>query len=597
MTEKVKVHIVDRTPTQQEWKEMEGNYVLFTSNSLLINPPKGIQLLSLDSRTHQSLKEQAKKETRKYLDSFSREKNGINLRALSYEDFNLWFYHRFRLTFSLQTAFFKKLVIEHCSLDKEVSSVLSNDTILNDLLKLEGFECTKTKNLPSQLSKVSWLTQVITHLFIQILWSIVPLLKSLRPNFFLIVHSNQFRGEKLNNSKLRKNVYFDFLIRDKDIKICQIEMVLFPKPMEKPDYSFLKNHHSIKSGAIVALLGFWHFSSIRNFKNWIDSLSSKDFHPKFSIIMNDILRHKKSFILFFITSLKFSKFFSFYMKTQSIITVDENSPNPKSILLGAKRAGLQTIALQHGTITTDQPAYRHNDIESLFNWVPDLTLTWGESWNKILQASPIYNHRNLKIVGHPNRVQPSLKTNTPKRKTVVFLSQPIPDHELYIQLQKDIFYVLSSLQGVDIIVKLHPRETQLDVFDKLCQQNDFTSFRYAKGNENLYSIFETSDVSITYYSTAAIEALYFNNRLAFIDYLEEDLNDFKKEKVGLMATNGIGLRKNVQLLLEDPSVINDRDISHYIQSRTGSFNLNPKEEVKNILMPYRVNTKLTQPHR
>ena len=126
--------------------------------------------------------------------------------------------------------------------------------------------------------------------------------------------------------------------------------------------------------------------------------------------------------------LKMRKYIS---SLKSVIVVDEYSPVNRAIVDAAKSIGIQTYALQHGTIHPLHPGYVFHKNDHFYNpWVDHLFI-WGDYWKEILMNQGFPKNRLLVVGQIRTDIIPNLLSLRQKKYSsetnIIFASQPQRD--------------------------------------------------------------------------------------------------------------------------------------------------------------------------
>jgi len=92
-------------------------------------------------------------------------------------------------------------------------------------------------------------------------------------------------------------------------------------------------------------------------------------------------------------------------KPKVIIQIYETGPYAKAFEVVAKKYGIKTVAVQHGLIPSDYADYTFREAKCdnypYGNFVPDLTLVFGEFYKKILTERGSYLKDKVAVIGNP----------------------------------------------------------------------------------------------------------------------------------------------------------------------------------------------------
>lgn len=176
----------------------------------------------------------------------------------------------------------------------------------------------------------------------------------------------------------------------------------------------------------------------------------------------------------------------------------------------AKKYGIPTIELQHGTMHKDHAAYQLN-WDGNIPQLPDNIFLFSDFWKKQIRV-PIADE-NLIVTGFPyfeqNRNKYLTNRATSDKKKILFISQgPIGD-----KLSKFAVEVANLLipKGYQIAYRLHPAE--INSWEMNYGHLKNVGIEVLTGeNQSLYECFAESDIQVGVYSTAIYEGLGFGLR-------------------------------------------------------------------------------------
>lgn len=176
----------------------------------------------------------------------------------------------------------------------------------------------------------------------------------------------------------------------------------------------------------------------------------------------------------------------------------------------AKKYGIVTVELQHGTMHKDHAAYQMNWKESMPQ-LPDKIFLFSDFWKKRLSL-PIAED-NLVVTGFPyfekNKNKYMVNRTQKAGKTILFISQGTIGDKLS-RLALEVAHELLP-RGYQIIYKLHPAET--GVWEKKYAYLKDTDIKVETGEDrDIYECFAESDIQVGVYSTAIYEGLGFGLR-------------------------------------------------------------------------------------
>ena len=204
-----------------------------------------------------------------------------------------------------------------------------------------------------------------------------------------------------------------------------------------------------------------------------------------------------------------------------------------ALVAAAKKNGVETIEIQHGTIDKFHVGYSFPNQKTV-DYFPDKIYFFGEYWKN---AAPIpLKEENKMVYGFPYFQQQKKKYEgiTKKPGTVLIISQGT----IGKKLSEFIWDCREVLENYQVTFKLHPGEyerwrTDYPMLVKLSESENFTVIDHS--NTNLYEFLAESEYAIGVYSTAVYEALSFDCKVLLVDlpgieYLEDLIEkDFVKK--------------------------------------------------------------------
>ncbi len=266
-----------------------------------------------------------------------------------------------------------------------------------------------------------------------------------------------------------------------------------------------------------------------------------------------------------------------FFKPKYVITTHDAAPIPRSFIIEASRLNIDTIGIQHGTISNQHYDYNNKIVstkpieEPLSFAIPSKMLLWGKLWKEILIKNGNYPETSLIVIGNwrLNLQEKNVfkkKSINHKKKIIIFSSVWHSYSEKYFE---DIFEVLNDLKNIAPLIKVHPSEENKNILKlkKIIFSHGYDqSILY---NGPLVELLENSDIVISEYSTVLLESVLYKipiilfNPNFFKNYPKyfESYNVFetvgdKKElevkiKTKLSKIEDLNLIKNRKLFIED----------------------------------------------
>lgn len=300
-------------------------------------------------------------------------------------------------------------------------------------------------------------------------------------------------------------------------------------------------------------------------KQKLEGLGKETSDPTQLLVLNLLWNYRSSNKYYILRFVGYQHFFE-SNKLKSVTATDENGPLARSVLDAAKICKLKTFGVQHGAVHNLHPNYKFN--KSDYNQMPDYTFVWGEKWKDLLITNGGYDHHKIRVTGQIRTdIIPHLKRTSRKSKKlqIVFASQPQRDAYLREQTARDIFKAVNKLSYVSLKVKLHPVEqNDIAYYEKIAKQEGLFDLEFLNDAE-LYLVINQADVMITSFSTVGTEAIYFHKPLIIYDPLKQDLQSYCSEGVGLPSVNSQDIYKLLKEMQQDAYVPNNNKYEVFIK--------------------------------
>ena len=208
----------------------------------------------------------------------------------------------------------------------------------------------------------------------------------------------------------------------------------------------------------------------------------------------------------------FKAYYYFYHKILSVkkphtVYLPLGTWNP-DLIKAAKDLGIETIAIQHGTISEYHPGYHYPDTgKGELEYFPDKIHLWDDSW-KTMCVYPVDESR-LIVTGfeHLKRGVQKYENITKNPRQITVISQ----WAIGPQLAETIHDHIHELLDYTVRYKLHP--------DEHIRRKEYAPLMELKKHLNvhvidnydtpLYQLFAESKFVIGVFSTALFEAMYF----------------------------------------------------------------------------------------
>ena len=201
------------------------------------------------------------------------------------------------------------------------------------------------------------------------------------------------------------------------------------------------------------------------------------------------------------------------------------------IIDAAKKLGIKTIELQHGTITKYHLGYSY-PYNSIVAYAPEYILTFGRYWS---DTTPLPINLISKVIGSPfvkqfdeNYIFPS------KKKYITFCSQGVVGRSIF-----DFAYtVAKQISNYKIYFNIHPSE-QPEVYENILnERGGLNNFILIYKKPNIFELLAHSEYQVGVFSTTLFEGIVLKNKLILIDLpgIEYMTALCEKEKVPIVKT-------------------------------------------------------------
>jgi hypothetical protein len=221
------------------------------------------------------------------------------------------------------------------------------------------------------------------------------------------------------------------------------------------------------------------------------------------------------------------------IKPVAIIQVYETGTYAKAFEVVSQKLGIKTLAIQHGLIPTDVPDYLFKEIKSknfpLGNFIPDITLVYGEYYKKILTEIGHYPKEKVQVIGNPTYFDFEKIKNSLDKKEILHRNNLNTEKIILVPLSMRFFYfenspdriLLNTLydgfkdqNDIKIIVRPHPGD-KLDQ-DKL--RNYFPGNTFKLSQNTLFDdIFMSDIVVVLPISSVSSEVPIFEKPLLLVN--------------------------------------------------------------------------------
>lgn len=579
-------HVFLRPPTQSEKKNLVSN-----SNSLIIATSSvyrcfnGISCTLYDPTP---IKSRVNSMFFDWVINFGEKEinNKCVADLLTINNQSFWHYHKYRAYFHVREQVYEvDIAAQLASQYKEVYLYsllpdLAKDTLPNNVTLI-----THTNNV-----KGSKAHSVLFRYAAFVVWRSVRALFKTKPKNKHIIIDKGIKQYSLNTQDLsisKSNIYLNNVFNAANGNFCVVTDTDIPS-LEKGGF-YAKNHPSpkINSNAKLFFGEYLLLKALLLPKTWhrvkridkqirasINTLCGCVSHPYDRLITNHLLQYAYSNKAYILKNIAWELFLK-SNPVKSISSIDENSPMVLSIFDAAKAQGIPRIAIQHGTIHLQHPAYIHTKNDANRGVFPTLTLAWGSAWEQLLTTKANYPSSMVRVAGQQRTdIIPILEANKAKVEQIIgfkhphpvmFASQPQQDESLRKRAAEDVFTAAKANPSILMVIKLHPRESNdIGYYQAIAKQIGCTNYIITIKTD-LYALLSYCKVVVTCFSTVGTEAIYFKKPLVILDHLNADVLGLVKEQLAIQATNSLELSQAIASFVDERIGIDTNTYNHYIK--------------------------------
>ena len=210
--------------------------------------------------------------------------------------------------------------------------------------------------------------------------------------------------------------------------------------------------------------------------------------------------------------------------------------------------------------------------------MPDITLHWSKQLHEFLTSVSYYPESATKISGHIRTdIIPVLKNLTRNevvseldnsKPLILYISQSSQQGQEVArkQITTDFFKLTKKYKDYQFIIKPHPRELDFGYFYRIASEIETNNYRIV--TQDLYKLLTISDLVIIFTSTVGAEAVYFEKDLIVMDYYDNDLSGYVKDKIAFKASNYEELELLVGEIIKGNKKIKSEFQKKFIANRT-----------------------------
>lgn len=269
---------------------------------------------------------------------------------------------------------------------------------------------------------------------------------------------------------------------------------------------------------------------------------------------------------------------------KAMLISQEQTPQGRGLLLIAKKHGIPTIGLQHGIIPEHHSGYLYhtkndmitdNNNKMISFPIPDKTLVWGEKEYNDLIDIGFYPPDSLSIIGNPryDKLASSSKIYSREifckkykinssKKLILWTTQShgwsMEENNAYFD---EIFYTISKLPDVALIIKQHPYESikYYYLIQKYIKKYNHIQVIIPPKNSNTTEMIFACDLVILKNSGSGQEAVVFHKSLIVLDFSKNpDSGHYVKEGVAIGVYERGELSKKLKYCLNFTAISTEK---------------------------------------
>ncbi len=479
-----------------------------------------------------------------------KENNKSIVADLAYQNFVLWYYHRFRISYHLRDTYALAATLNHFIKEHDKILYFGKSDDVKILLDTDNNIEFRTQSLTSKKSKLE-----ILKFIKYVIWRWLKTNKEQKGTDHLVLN-NAVNEHLCLNVKTKQNntdnVYMGSFMDQLPPNFLIIDEVPLPGSTPKKvskrfgSYPFPKRNATYNEGILIQfnLKGSNRKNLNKIKQEFIQktySFKSKD--PFVVLVMNQLKSLTKPSGLYLSKYLAYDQYFK-ANQFKTVTCIGESNSLNRSVLDAARENNIKTIGIQHGTIHAKNLHYLYSQSDLNFKPTPDFYFVWGDFWKERLIKLAHINESQIKVTGQIRTdVIHHLKFQQNKKFNLLYASQPFRDIEKRIEMFKDVLRGTKEIENVNLILRPHPSEANDNFFLQIAQQEK-VKIRIDR-NKDLYQQLNDCDGLITGYSTVGTEVIYFNKPLITIDREAEDLQHYVKEGVAFLAQSHIEINNFV----------------------------------------------------
>lgn len=489
-----------------------------------------------------------------------KEENILSYFSSLNNEFNIWFYHKFKLYFQKNDAFFEILSVIKFTEKNDDLIIFSNTLQAKYFKEWTRLRIIKHQTQTKKTSKISFYINALTIFLVRIFKSrkIFKANTFLMHNFVKSYAKTEYKDNLILNNKVWANLHVENKEKFTIIEESEIFSNNGNNDFSKQNYKLLNSSVFTFEYLLFRLL----FSpkllfKIKNeFKNIASQIVflEEQINDSVDIMILDFFKSSQKTSLFYM--LKYYSYYNLFSKlktTKSAINHSENTSSGKIFLDAARANQIITFGVQHGSINQQNIAYNFTQNEQNYGATPNYTFIWGQESEEVLLNKGKYTKKQLLTTGQLRSDAINFYKSKDKefRNAICFFTQPQFDEKERKSAAECLIKAATNNKDISLFIKIHPSEKPnlyLDLIRKYKPKN----VEIYENDKSLYSVLSEINYAVTCYSTVGIEALLFDLPLIIFDSQMTDKAEYIKNDVAYLVRN----QKEVDQIFED--IINNK---------------------------------------
>lgn len=250
----------------------------------------------------------------------------------------------------------------------------------------------------------------------------------------------------------------------------------------------------------------------------------------------------------------------------------------KSSTAGCKEAGIPTIGLHRGTAgeTSEYGSFIGDRLLVAGKHAKEVFSHWGIKEDKIrITGLPIFDDLLIKLKDK-NTIEKSIRNSLnidPKFHIITYLTQSRSGrfgHQERLNEIRIIYNVVKGLDDVFLIIKIHPTESDTEVYGKIAEEIELERYAITRNELPLDDLLLSSKIAITKNSTTGFNALIAGCKLIVVGFHNKNFSDsfFVDSGVALTATSSEELYTNIRtaLINDEEDLIQSSKVNEFLEN-------------------------------